>query len=78
MIHRTHIITAVVCVVTLMTLGAGWLAFGQKTNTPQWLSQGMGTPLVKDVNLTKRVEVLEATVWRLDNELTEIKKKSKK
>ncbi|OGV69772.1 MAG: hypothetical protein A2283_14550 [Lentisphaerae bacterium RIFOXYA12_FULL_48_11] len=78
MIRRTQVVTAIVCIMTLLTLGTGWLAFGQKTDTPQGLSQGMGTPLVRDLNLTKRVEVLEATVLRLDNELNEIKNKSKK
>jgi len=85
MIHRTHVVTVVICVVTLMTLGVGWFAFGQiaQTNTPPELTPGMEAPLVKDVNLERevknlaaRVDVLETTVDRLKNELNEIKKKS--
>lgn len=78
MIRRAHVVTTVICVVTLLTLGAGWFAFGQKTNTEHGLTPGMDTPPVRDVNLSKRVEVLEATVWRLENELIVVQKKSSK
>lgn len=47
--------------------------------------QAMETPLIKGINLerevenlTKRVDVLETTVGRLENELKEINKKSNK
>jgi hypothetical protein len=85
MIHRTHIVTAIVCVVTLLTLGVGWFAFGQlaDTNTPPELSAGMESPLVRDINLVRqvenlaaRVDALEATVGKLGAELNEVKTKS--
>jgi hypothetical protein len=85
MTRRTHIVTAVVCVVMLLTLGAGWFAFGQSadTNTPPELTPGMESPLVRDINLVREVEnlaarvsALETTVGKLENGLNEIKKKS--
>jgi hypothetical protein len=85
MIQRTHVVTAIVCVVTLLTLGVGWFAFGQlaDTNTPPELSAGMESPLVRDINLVRqvenlaaRVDALEATVGKLDTALNEIKTKS--
>ena len=84
MIPRSHV-ALVVCVVTLLTLGVGWFAFGQNTNTPEQLTPGMETPLVRDINLvrqvdnlTTRVEALEVIVARLDNELNEVKAKNSK
>lgn len=82
MTQRTYVVTAVVCVVTLLTLGAGWFAFGQNTNTaPEELTAGMETPLVRNVNLERkvsnladRVTALEATVKQLKDELAKIKK----
>ena len=79
--------TAVVCVVTLLMLGVGWLAFGQKTDTPAVpeAPPSMQTPLVRDLtlakdveNLTKRVDDLESTVSKLQDEIDEIKEKSNK
>jgi hypothetical protein len=85
MIHRTHVVTAVVCIVMLLTLGVGWFAFGQNTNTLPELPVGMETPQIRDITLQKeveslaeRVDVLETTVGRLENELNAIKTTSNK
>jgi hypothetical protein len=87
MIRRTRITAATACVTTLLALGAGWFAFGQTapTNTPAPPSQGMQTPLIRDLNmerkveeLTKRINALEATVERLTKEIVDIKKAAKK
>lgn len=93
MIRKTYVVTAVICIVVLLTLGAGLLAYGQMTNTnpPPALSPGMEAPLVKDVNLEREVEnlaarvnALEATIVRLEkrldseiNEVNAIKRKIK-
>jgi hypothetical protein len=83
MINRNRIVAVVVSLVALLTLGVGWFASGQNTNTPGQLSPGMESPLIRDINLVRqvenlaaRVDALEATVGRLDNELNEIKGKS--
>jgi hypothetical protein len=82
MIHRTNIVMAVVCVATLLALGVGWFALGQDTNTPAPLTTGMESPLVKDINmerkvdaLTTKVDALETIVVKLQNEIDEINAK---
>jgi hypothetical protein len=87
MIHRTNVVTTVVCVMTILTLGVAWFAFGQNTDTPSEPAAPpvMQTPLVRDLalvkdvdNLTKRVDVLESTVSKLEDEINNLKQKSGK
>ncbi len=87
MTHRTRITTATVFVITLLTLGTGWFAYGQMatTNTPTGVPQSMERPLVRDLHLERKVEelarrvsTLEATVERLNKEISDLRKAVKK
>jgi hypothetical protein len=78
--------TAAVFVITLLTLGTGWFAYGQMATTnAAAVPQTMERPLVRDLHmerkveeLAKRVSSLEATVERLNREISDLKRASKK
>ena len=78
MARRWHVRAMLIGLVTVVTLGAAWWAFGQygpATNPPA-LSPGFDRPLVRDVilvhevaDLTQRVDALEAAVKDLQARL---------
>jgi hypothetical protein len=86
MIQKTNVVTTVVCVMTILTLGVAWFSFGQNTDTPpEPAAPVMQTPLIRDLalvrdveSLTKRVDVLESTVSKLEDEINDLKQKSGK
>jgi uncharacterized protein YlxW (UPF0749 family) len=71
---------------TILTLGVAWFALGQNTDTPsEPAAPVMQTPLIRDLamvkdveNLTKRVDTLESTVSKLEDEINNLKQKSGK